>query len=71
MTQSAPTKLPVSCLLYETVQVAHHDREALRPHQLDYDIWNFMGLDSKHILGRPTIMADVNAMHCASPKSRA
>jgi hypothetical protein len=30
---------------------------------LQYDIWNFVGIDSKHTLGRPTIIAHNNAMH--------
>jgi len=29
MTQSAPTKVMVGCMLRETVQVAHHDGKSL------------------------------------------
>ena len=70
MTQSAPTKLPVGRTIHETVQVAHHDRESLHLRKLGNHIPNFMGLDSKHTFGRSTIIADINAMHHNSPKSR-
>jgi len=70
MTQSASTKLPVGRTIHETVQVAHHDRESLHLRKLGYHIPNFMGLDSKHTFGRSTIIADINAMHRNSPKSR-
>jgi hypothetical protein len=45
MPQSAPSKLLVSRMLHETVQIAHHNRESLRLHEFDYNIWNFVGFD--------------------------
>jgi len=64
-TQSAPTKLLVSRMLHETVQVTHHDRKSPRLRKFDY-----VCFDTKHTLGRPTIIVDINATHRNSPKFR-
>jgi hypothetical protein len=68
MAQSAPTKRLISRMLQETIEVAHHDRESLRLRELDYEFRNFLSVDSKQSLGRPTVIADINALHCRSPK---
>ena len=70
MTQSAPTKLMVSRILHETVQVTDHDRESLRLRKFDSKIWNFVSLDTEHTLSRSTIIAKINAMHHVSPNKR-
>jgi hypothetical protein len=67
MTQSAATKLLIARMLNETVEIADHDRESFRLRKLENNIWNFVGFDSEHTLGRPTIIAHINALHCNSP----
>jgi len=37
----------------------------LRLREFDYEIGNFVCFDSKQTLGRPTIVADFDAMHCS------
>jgi hypothetical protein len=71
MTQSAASEFLVARTLHETIQVTHHDRESLRLRKFDYDIWNFVRIDRKHTLGRPTIIANINAMHAILQKSGA
>jgi hypothetical protein len=70
ITQSTPAKLLVGRAIDEPVQVTHHDRELLHLRELGKHIPNLIGLDSKHTFGRSTIIAEINAKHRNSPKSR-
>ena len=67
MTYSAPAKLLIHRVQNQTIQVAHHDRESLRLDEIDYHVWNFIGLDIKQTLGRSTIFAGINVTQRTSP----
>jgi len=68
MTYSAPAKLSINRVLNQTVQVAYHHCKPLRLSELDDRVGNFIGLDIKHSLGRPTVFADINVTQHISPE---
>src|SRR5262245_39783175 len=54
---------PVGRTTHETVQVTQHDREPLHFASSANTSRISSGSIAKHTFGRPTIIADINAMH--------
>jgi len=70
VTEGTPSEVRFAWLQHETVQVFHHRRKPLGLYEFDDDVWNLARCNRKQALGRATIIADIDAMHKASPTKK-